>query len=150
MARGSPNIQFLGQQSREHLKVLYRNAVALLYPSANFQVGIPASIVSTGHGAPLVIMEAFSQGTPVIASNLGRIPALLEQTGGGLVYSCEQQLLAAVDRLLSDPTYRDDLGVRGNEAYRQNWTPNAHLAQYLALIEEIGNKRAGQGSESNT
>src|SRR5262249_39782147 len=102
MTRGNPNIRFLGQQSREQLKALYRNAVALIYPSANFQLGIPASAVSSGQGAPLVIMEAFSQKTPVIASNVGRIPALLQQTGGGLSYSSEQQLLAAVDRLLSD------------------------------------------------
>jgi glycosyltransferase involved in cell wall biosynthesis len=140
-AGGNPNIRFLGQQSSERLEGLYRNAVAVIYPSANFQVGLPQSSVSSGHGAPLVIMEAFSQKTPVIASHLGRIPALLEQTGGGLVYSSEQELLETMARLLDDSAYRSDFGLRGYEAYCRNWTPAVHLQAYLALIEEIAGKK---------
>ena len=87
MAQGIDRIRFLGHRSGRELEALYRNAVALIYPSANFQVGISPTGVSSGQGAPLVIIEAFSQKTPVIASRCGRIPALLEQTGGGLVYS---------------------------------------------------------------
>jgi glycosyltransferase involved in cell wall biosynthesis len=146
MARANPRIRFLGQQSGEQLRTLYRDAVALLYPSANFQVGIPQESVSSGQGAPLVIMEAFSQKTPVIASHFGRIPALLAQTGGGLVYAGEQELLAVIDRLLTDSSYRDELGQRGFDAYRRNWTADAHLDRYLALIEEIAAKKAGNNA----
>ena len=82
-------------------------------------------------------MEAFSQQTPVIASNIGRIPALIEQTGGGLVYSNEQELVTSMDRLLTDPLFRSQLGVRAHLAYRQEWTADAHLERYLALIDGI-------------
>jgi glycosyltransferase involved in cell wall biosynthesis len=144
MAREHSNIHFLGHQSPEQLPDLYRNALALVYPSANFQTGISQSSVASGLGAPLVIMEAFSHKTPVIASNLGRIPALMEQTGGGLVYSTEQQLLGIIDRLLGDRAYRDDLGVRGYEFYRRNWTADVYMDRYFALIESIAaTKRAG-------
>jgi glycosyltransferase involved in cell wall biosynthesis len=141
LARGNPKIRFLGHQSSERLQELYRNAVAVIYPSANFQVGLAQSSVSSGHGAPLVIMEAFSQKTPVIASHSGRIPALLEQTGGGIVYSSEQELLKAMEQLLDDSAYRTHLGLRGYEAYSKNWTAAAHVQAYLALIEEIASKK---------
>ena len=143
----SPNIRFLGHQSGQHLQTLYRDAVAVIYPSINFQVGLLQTNTSSGQGAPLVIMEAFSQKTPVIASNLGSIPALLEQTGGGLVYSTEQELLAAMDRLLTDPSRRRELGLRGYDAHRQNWTAEAHLERYFALIEEIAATRSRRAAQ---
>jgi glycosyltransferase involved in cell wall biosynthesis len=147
LTRGSPNIRFLGHQSGQHLETLYRDAVAVIYPSINFQVGLPQTSTSSGQGAPLVIMEAFSQKTPVIASNLGKIPALLEQTGGGLVYSTEQELLAAMERLLTDPSRRRELGLRGYDAYRQTWTAEAHLERYFALIEEIAATRGHRAAQ---
>lgn len=140
LTRGSANIRFLGHQSSQQLQTLYREAVAVIYPSINFQAGLPQT--NSGQGAPLVIMEAFSQKTPVIVSNLGRIPALIEQTGGGLAYTTEQELLAAMDRLLTDPSRRRELGLRGYHTYRQNWTAEAHLERYFALIDEIAATRS--------
>lgn len=140
-SRQYPNIRFLGQQSNEQLESLYRNAVALIYPSANCQVGLPQSDVSSGQGAPLVIMEAFSQKTPVIASKIGRIPALLDQTGGGLVYASERELVDAMNRLLHDSAYRRDVGLRGFEAYSKRWTADAHVQAYFGLIEDIASHR---------
>ena len=142
LTRGDSKIRFLGHQSAPALRLLYRDAIAVLYPSINFQVGLPESSTSSGQGAPLVIMEAFSQKTPVIASNIGSIPALLEQTGGGLVYSTEQELLAAMDRLLSDLAHRRELGLRAYAAYRANWTAEAHLDRYFGLIDEIAATRS--------
>jgi glycosyltransferase involved in cell wall biosynthesis len=144
MAEGSTNIRFLGYQSGEPLEALYREAVALVYPSANFQVGVLKSTVTSGQGAPLVIMEAFSQQTPVITSKGGTIPALVEQSSGGLVYSTEEELVRAMDQLLSNPSYRQELGSGGYDAYRQKWTAEAHLERYFALIDEIATSRSSR------
>jgi len=133
------NIRFLGQQSANALTDLYRGAVAVLYPSLNYQIGV--SQPGSGLGAPLVIMEAFSMRTPVIASRAGSIPAIVEQTGGGLVYSSSDELAAALDRLVAHPAERDRLGMLGYEAYRRQWTADAHLSGYLSLIDEIASGR---------
>src|SRR3954468_2413007 len=137
LADGNRRIRFLGHRSGPDLEALYRNAVAFIYPSANYQVGIPPAEVSSGQGAPLVIIEAFSQKTPVPASRSGRIPALLEQTGGGLVYSTDVELRLALDRFLADRPYRDALGQRGHAVYQRTWTADAHLGRYVALVDEI-------------
>ena len=46
-----------------------------------------------------------------------------------------------MERLLTDSSYRDELGLRGYEAYGRNWTAAVHLDRYLALIEEIAGKK---------
>jgi glycosyltransferase involved in cell wall biosynthesis len=137
LTQGSANIRFLGYQTGQPLQTLYQQAVAVLYPSINFQIGVPKITVTSGQGAPLVIMEAFSQQTPVIASQGGTIPALIEQSGGGLVYSTEDELMRVMDQLLTDPCYRRELGLHGYHAYQQKWTVEAHLERYFALIDEI-------------
>jgi glycosyltransferase involved in cell wall biosynthesis len=125
MAEGCANIHFLGQVGREQLPSLYRNAVALLVPSIAYEVG------------PLVIIEAFQQRTPVIVRNLGGMPEYAQESSGGLIYDTEEELVAAMERLLEDPSYRRELGFRGYRAYLEKWTPEAHVKQYLALIDGI-------------
>jgi glycosyltransferase involved in cell wall biosynthesis len=134
LADGSPNIRFLGHVAGRQLQTLYRQAVAVIYPAINFQ-GFPE--LPRGAGAPLVIMEAFSQQTPVIVRNLGRIPELIRESSGGCVYGTDGELVAAMDHLVTSPSYRDELGLNGYHTYQQNWTVKAHLERYFALISEI-------------
>jgi len=39
--------------------------------------------------------------------------------------------------LLEDPSYRNEVGRRGYEAYLRNWTAEVHLKRYFSLINEI-------------
>ena len=125
LAEGSVNIRFRGHLSDRQLQALYRQAVALIVPSICFEM------------FPLVIIEAFRQKRPVIVRNLGGMPEIVEESSGGLVYDTEEELVAAMDQLLGDPSYRRDLGLRGYQAYQRNWTAEAHLKRYFALIREI-------------
>ena len=149
LAGGHPNIRFLGQRSSRELQSLYHGAVALVYPAVNYQIGIPRETVQQGRGAPLVIMEAFSQRTPVVAHAVGTIPALLTDTGGGATYDTEDELLAEIDRLIDDPDHRDRLGDRGYEAFGRTWTAEAHLERYLGLIDRISERRVGSSTAAS-
>jgi len=125
LTAGSANIRFLGYQPAGQLQALYRHAVAVIVPSICFEV------------SSLVILEALGQQTPVIARNLGGMTEVLEESGGGFVYRTEKELVAAMDELLEDSAQRQSLGLRGYQAFQQNWTAEAHLQRYLALIHEI-------------
>ena len=57
------------------------------------------------------------------------------------MYSTARELRVNLDRLLADRAYRDALGLHGHEAYRQTWTAEVHLDRYMALIDELSNKR---------
>ena len=125
LAEGSSNIRFLGPLDAARLEAMYRRAIALIGPSKCYE------------SFAMVIVEAFRQRIPVIVRNLGAMPELVKDSGGGLVYSSEADLVAAMDRLIDDPLHREDLGQRGYAAYREKWTPDAHLTQYFALIRRI-------------
>ena len=132
LARDSSNIRFLGHQSWSQLQALYRQAVALVVPSLCFEV------------SALVIFEAFSQKTPVIARNLGGIPEAIHESEGGFVYDTEEELVAAMDRLLENPSHRRELGQRAYQVYQHRWTPRVHLQRYFALIREIAASSTGK------
>ena len=126
MAEGSPNIRFLGYQSGPQLQSLVRNAVAVIVPSVCYDL------------FPLVILEAYRERTPVIVRNIGGMPEMIRESGGGFLFNAEQELIAAMDRLLADRVLRDDLGNRGFQAYRLNWTPDVYIRRYLELIHDLG------------
>ena len=125
MAQGSPNIRFLGYQSGPQLQSMVRNAVAVIVPSVCYDL------------SPLVILEAFRERTPVIVRNIGGMPEMVLESGGGLIFSDEQELMAAVDRLLADRELRDDLGDRGFQAYQTNWTADVFIRRYLEVIYRL-------------
>ncbi len=124
-AMGLPHVHFLGRLKYDHLQAFFRHAVALAVPSIGYET------------FGIVILEAFAQRTPVIASNMGPFPEIVEQSGGGLIYDDEAGLLKAVETLRSNTGLRQSLGERGYEAYLKYWTPEPHLQQYFALIESI-------------
>ena len=125
LAGASDNIRFLGHVSEHQLRQLYRRAVAVIMPSICFE--------TFGQ----VIIEAFSQKTPAIVRNLGAMPETIEESGGGVIYDSDVDLIAAMDRLLTDISHRQTLGLSGYQAYLRNWTADAHLERYFALIQEI-------------
>ena len=126
LAGGCDNVQFLGHvDDFKRLQDLYRGALALIVPSIGYEV------------CPLVLLEAFRQQRPVIARNLGGMPEIIEESGGGFVYNTEEELVAAMDQLVADRSLGQRLGLRGFRGYQKNWTTEAHIERYLSLIQKI-------------
>ena len=125
LAGNSDNIRFLGHLSEKELYTIYREAIGLLVPSLCIEV------------FALVVLEAFRVKTPVVLRNLGSLPELIKESGGGFIYNTDDELVTVMDRLLADPSYRNDLGHRGYQTYKQKWTQEAHLKGYFDLIDDI-------------
>lgn len=122
LAGDSPNIEFRGWLSHAELAPLYRNATALIVPSLCYENG------------PLVTFEAFSFRTPTVGRHIGTLPELLAETCGGVTYTDDASLCAAMDELLDSPAGRDELGENGYAAYCQTFTAEAHLKRYFEII----------------
>ena len=124
LAQGSGAIRFLGRKTGDELRPLYRDAAALVVPSLCWDIG------------PLVVAEAFREGTPVIVRNRGGMPELAEEGGGGFVYDTEVELEQAVTRLLDDPGLRREMGARAQGTYRRLLSPEVHLRRYFDVLRE--------------
>jgi glycosyltransferase involved in cell wall biosynthesis len=71
-----------------------------------------------------VIVEALSCGVPVVGSDSGAIPWLIELTGGGLVFAEGDvpALAAALTRLREEPALRERLASEGGAAVQRLFT----------------------------
>jgi glycosyltransferase involved in cell wall biosynthesis len=136
MAQGSPNIKFLGYQSGENLRILYKQALATIVPSLWYEA------------FGLVILEAFAQGTPVIVRNRGGMPKIIEESGGGFVFNTEKELLDTMEQLVGDLNLREKIGRRGYEALQQKWSADLHIQRYLELVGQITARRQERMEEN--
>ena len=128
LAADLPHVRFLGRLAPSELPALYHHAVALVMPSIGYEV------------FGLVLLEAFAQGTPVIVRDLGGMPEVVNESGGGLLFRTDQELLEALQRLRASPELRMALGRAGYEAYVDKWSERPHLDAYLEIVESLRRK----------
>lgn len=134
LARRMPHVHFRGSLGYRDLQALYRHAAALIVPSVGYET------------FGMVVVEAFAQRTPAIVHNLGSLPEIIAQSGGGMTYDDVAGLREALVALRRDPQLRDALGERGHRSYLRFWTPEAHLQQYFAVIDEVMTRKGAPGA----
>jgi glycosyltransferase involved in cell wall biosynthesis len=125
MAEGRKTITFLGQVERERLAGLYRDAIALIAPSLCYEV------------FPMVALEAFREGTPIIARNLGPYPQIIEESQAGLLFDDEAGLREAIAVVAANPRLRHQLGACGRAALAERWTERTAIDEWLSLVRSI-------------
>ena len=132
MAAGNERIKFLGPLGQKELGALYYHAVACIIPSVTYETFGMTSV------------EAFARKTPTIARDLGALPEVIADSGGGFVYRTDDELLEAIGRIAGSPALRDELGQKGYEAFCTWWDREAHLEQYFGYLERSAVKRFGK------
>ena len=130
LAAENPHVHFLGWCTASQLRQLYEKALAVIIPSLTLEV------------FPLVLLEAFAMGTPVIVRDLGPLPEVVSESGGGLIYRDVAELKHAMAQMRDDPVLRRRLGEAGQHAYQTRWTEDTHIEHYLQLIGEIRTHKA--------
>ena len=88
-SRSSQNVKFVGRQQAAEVARWMRAADCLILPSEN-------------EGVPNVILEAFASGLPVVASRVGGIPEVLNQTYGRLIEPTAKTLAEAILEVLAE------------------------------------------------
>jgi glycosyltransferase involved in cell wall biosynthesis len=85
----------------------------------------------------LFVLEALSQGVPVVEPRHGSFPELIEATGGGLLFPPQdaRSLAEALGRLMDDPQLRHRLGRRGREAVRRSFSDEAMARAAWSVFE---------------
>lgn len=131
-AGGLTNVHFEGRLDAAQVAALFRGARAVVVPSLVFE--------TFGY----VVLEAFAEGTPIVARDLGALPELVAESRGGLVFRSPEGLVEALRRLAADDRLRAKLGANGLEARRRVWSEERHLGRYFELIEKHRQPGGGQ------
>jgi glycosyltransferase involved in cell wall biosynthesis len=129
LAAGIDRVRFLGRVPLEDLRRYYEHATALVVPSVCFET------------FGIIIIEAFRQGTPVIARRIGPFPELVERSGGGMLFETAAQLRAAMEGLAADSGLRRDMAERARAAFGRHWSESAVIPRYLEVVRRVAQQR---------
>jgi len=116
------NVRFVGRVSSFALGQLYGRAAGLIAPSIGFET------------FGLILVEAMSHGTPVLARDSGPFPEIVNTSGAGLLFQDGDSLAAGIDALI-DPQRHSDLSARALAAYATHWGEDVVLERYFEIIE---------------
>jgi glycosyltransferase involved in cell wall biosynthesis len=132
MAAANPRIRFLGGLPPAELGAFYYHAIACVIPSLTYET------------FGLTSVEAFARKTPAIVRDLGPLPEVVQDSGGGFVYRTDEELLDAIGRLAASPALRAELGEKGYSGFVRWWSREAHLARYFDLLQETARRKFGE------
>lgn len=131
LAAPNPRIKFLGLQSQGQLGALYFHALGCIVPSITYET------------FGIICIEAFARKTPVIVRDLGALPEVVEDSGGGFVYRTDEELFAAIQKMAASPALRAELGEKGYNAFVRSWSTEAHLKLYFDFLRRAAIKKFG-------
>ena len=132
LGQGIESVRFLGRLEPESLARYYRHARALIVPSVCFET------------FGIVLIEAFREGTPVIARRVGPFPEIVNRAKAGVLFDGADDLLVAMARFVRDDAYREELSGAARHAFRSYWSESSVIPQYLALLARTAEKRGMQ------
>ena len=88
---------------------------------------------------PLAVLESFALGVPVIATDLGGLPEMVDDETGWVVPANDDEAMsAALVRALSDSWGTHQRGVYARKRVEERHRPSTHLAAIEAIYQEAG------------
>lgn len=90
---------------------------------------------SLWEGMPMVLLEAMAAGCPVVATDVGGVPKVIDRGESGLLVKSRNpvQLGTAVVRLLSDKQLQERFVIRGLEKFDRKFSASIMTRQYEKL-----------------
>jgi glycosyltransferase involved in cell wall biosynthesis len=125
-AEGLP-VEFLGMRPRSEVLEIIGHAELQVVCSEWFE------------GFPLVIVEAYARGTPVIASRIGSLVEIVEdgRTGYHFPPGDAGAMADRVRQLWSDAPLRQRLRAGARARFEASYTPEANLESLLAIYRQL-------------
>ena len=122
-----PAADFRGHLDASGLQGLLAGARAAVVPSVCLE------------NAPMSVLEAMSAGVPVIVSSIGGIPELVRDGVEGLLVPAGQVsvLAVALRTLADDAALSSEMGARGIERVKAEYSPQLHLSRLVSVYDTV-------------
>lgn len=126
-AMGLDHVSFVGYQSGQALIDLLENASFTVLPSECYE------------NCPMSILESLAVGTPVIGSRSGGIPELIEEEQDGFSFETgnTEDLREKMSQLWSNKSLRLEMGKRGAEKIKSQYSPEIHYESLVSVYAEL-------------
>jgi len=118
-------VDFTGRLSLKQTKDIMKRCYCLILPS-----------LSEGLGR--VLIEAAALGKPLVGSNVGGIPDIIEDGYNGFLFGKEnpEELARKLARLMEDEELSKEMGRRGKEFVMQKFSNKNYIQDYISMIGE--------------
>jgi phosphatidylinositol alpha-mannosyltransferase/D-inositol-3-phosphate glycosyltransferase len=123
-------LRFVGRVEGDRKIYLLQNALATVMPSRVWEA------------FPLVALEAFAAGRPVIGSRVPGIADLVEENGTGVLVPEDNPaaLAAVLSRVMNDPLRADQMGAAARDI-AQSYSWESIARRHVELYEQLVNER---------
>ncbi len=123
-------IEYLGQKKHEEIAKIMRYSTILVLPSLM-------------EGLPNVLLEALASGIPVIATNVGGIPEIIQNEKTGLLIRPKnvQDLISSLSYLIEEENLRNTLSKNGLQFIKQNFSWDSLVNKIETIYNHIQNNQ---------
>jgi len=119
------SVEYLGRQLIQRVLSLMKGAVVLIFPSIWYET------------FGLTILEAYSVGLPVIASNLGSMSSMIEHGRTGLHFQSGDQkdLAEKVNWAINNPKEFTQMRLEARKEYERKYTAEINYKMLMDIYE---------------
>jgi len=127
----TPSITYLGFQPRDNVINYLKKCKALIFPSIWYE------------GFPVIMVEALSTGTPIIASDLGSMSEIIEHGVNGLHFKPgdEQNLISRIIQMKDSDELSSRLCDNARLSYKRLYTPDRNYSKLVGIYENVLQRR---------
>ncbi len=131
---GSGRVEFTGFLSGEEFERTVAGARFIVLPSRWYE------------NLPFSIMEAMAAGKPVVATDIGGIPEMVDDGETGLLFPVgdEEALRSCIERMNSDAELRREMGRKGRAKAEQLYGREKHYWDIMEVYDAVQTARSGK------
>lgn len=129
--KDNSNIKFHGNLSRKKVQKYIRNSKFLIYPSEWYEI------------FGMTVIEAFNQGTLVLASNTGSIQSIITDKVTGLLFEPgnTEDLINKINWIKNNPIKCDKIVKNARKEFLKKYTPEINYVQLLKIYNKAINDK---------
>ena len=121
------NIEFSGMRSNSEVITILKNAKFLIFPSIAYE------------NFPLVLIESFASGKPVVASRLGPLPELIEDKRTGLFFEPgnSNDLSEKIKWMFENDDLLIQMGKNARTEFEEKYTAEKNFEIILKIYNQV-------------
>jgi len=123
---GTCGVEYLGLKDKPQVLDLIQNADFIVMPSTCYE------------GFPMVLVEAFSCGTPALVSKLGSMEEIVTHGVTGLYFEAgnPKDLAEKVQWMVDNPDKAREMGRNARNEYLQKYTPERNYEMLMDIYQQ--------------